>query len=136
MLRCQALRRWVIVTAVIAVSLLAFCSWLFTGWVTDNAKNSALKGTEQLLSSAGSRPTGALPKDDIPSYLWGGKECWTHLQNAMLKNSNQYVTQIAYNSDDIPNYPSNNHEVGVTVIFADGDRIMLDYFQRGLIGCR
>ncbi len=136
MLQRSAFKWWLLAVTVVAISIVAFCSWVNTAWRTDDAKTSALKQTNQLLTSAGSHPVGDLPKNDLPSYLWVNEKCWTRLQSAMAKNSNQYVAEIVYDSNDIPNYPGNRSEVGVSVKFADGDSILVDYYQGGLLGCR
>ena len=136
MLQRSALKWWLLAAAVVTISLVALCSLLFTLWTMDDAKNAALKSTEQLLSVAAAHPTGSLPKDDIPSQLWVDEECWTRLQGAMAKNVNRYVTEVTYNSDDIPNITHAHEEVGITVIFSDGERILIDYFQRSWLGCR
>jgi hypothetical protein len=54
----------------------------------------------------------------------------------MARNVNRYVTEVTYNSDDIQNISHTHEEVGITVIFSDGERILIYYFQRSLIGCR
>ena len=135
MLRRSALKWWLITAAVVATGLVAFCSLLYTIWRTDDAKSVALKSTEQLLNVAASHPTGSLPKNDIPSQLWVNKECWTRLQSAMAKNVNRYVTEVTFNSDDIPNISHAHEEVGMTVIFSDGERTQINYFQREVVSC-
>ncbi len=135
MFRRRALKWWLIASAVVAIVFIAFCSLLLTLWANDDAKNAALKSTDQLLSVAALHPTGALPKNDIPSQLWVDEECWTRLQGAMAKNVNRYVTEVTYNSDDVPNIPHNHEEVGITVIFSDGERIQINYFQRSVVSC-
>ena len=135
MLQRRALRWRAIVAAVVAVSLVAFCCWLFTGWATDNTKNSALKETEQLLRSAGSHPIGALPKDDIPSYLWVGEECWSFLQEA-LKSSGQHTTTVTYYNQDDPKYNFRDvDEVFLRVDFADKPSAFVRYYEGGIQDC-
>jgi len=136
MFRRRALKWWLNTAVVAAIGFVALCSLLLILWTNDDAKNAALKSTEQLLSIAASHPTGVLPKNDIPSQLWVSEECWTRLQDAMARNVNRYVTEVTYNSDDIPNISHAHEEVGIAVIFSDGERILIYYFQRSLIGCR
>jgi hypothetical protein len=136
MLRRSALKWWLLAAILITISSVVLRIWVDMAWRTDDAKTSALKQTYQLLTAAGSHPVGDLPKNDLPAYLWVGEKCWTRLQSAMTKNSNQYAAEIAYDSNDIPDYLGNRSEVGVTVKFADGDSILVDYYQGGLLGCR
>jgi hypothetical protein len=135
MLRRSALKWWLIATAAVAISVVALCSLLFTLWMTDDAKSAALNSTEQLLRFTASHPDGPLPKDDTSSKLWIDEQCWTRLQRALAKNANQYITEVTYNSDDIPNISHAHEEVGIAVIFSDGKCIQINYFQRSVVSC-
>ncbi len=135
MLRRQARKWWWTTAIIVAISLLAFCSWVFVAGITDDAKSAALDSTEQLLRLAASHPDGPLPKNDISSKLWIDEQCWTRLQHAMAKNANRYITEVTYNSDDIPNISHAHEEVGIAVIFSDGKRIQVNYFQRSVVSC-
>ncbi|HTP09042.1 MAG TPA: hypothetical protein VMP08_12380 [Anaerolineae bacterium] len=135
MRRRSAVKWWLIGAAVVAIGLIAFCSWLVVAGIADDAKSAALDSTEQLLRTAASHPDGPLPKDDISSKLWIDEQCWTRLQHAMAKNVNRYVTEVTFNSDDIPNISHAHEEVGIAVIFSDRERIQVNYFQREVVSC-
>ncbi len=136
MLRRSALKWWLIAAAVVAIGLVAFCGWLFTGWKTDDAKTSALKETEQLLRAAGSHPVGVLPTSDIPSYLWVDEECWSFLQDSMLKSSGTHTTTVTSYNQDEPNYNFRDvNEVFLQVDFADAPSAFVRYYEGGIQGC-
>ncbi len=136
MFRRQAFRWWLIVAAIVAISIVAFFSWANTAWKTDDAKTSALKETERLLSDAGSYPIGPLPKKDIPSYLWVNEDCWSFLQNSMLKSSGTHTTTVTYYNQDEPNYNFRDvDEVLLRVDFADESSAFVGYYEGGIQGC-
>lgn len=136
MLRRSALKWWLFAAVVVASSLVAFCNWFFTGWATDDAKTSAIKETEQLLTAAGLHPNGVLPLNDIPSYLWVNDECWSFLQGSMFKSSGIHTTTVTYYNQDEPNYNFRDvHEVFLRVDFADTPSAFVRYYEGGIQGC-
>lgn len=136
MLRHSAIKWWLLAATVVAISIVAFYSWVDTAWRSDDAKTSALKETEQLLKAAGSRPSGVLPQNDIPSYLWVNEECWSFLQSSMLKSSGTHTTTVTSYNQDEPNYNFRDvDEVFLRVDFVDTPSAFVRYYEGGIQGC-
>lgn len=116
--------------------------WLLNAQVPsekiDTPKESALQQTEQILRAAQRYPTGSLPKENLPSYLWVGEDCWRFLQEAMVQSSNRYTITIeqSFNSEDSPISSRAMIEIFILVNFASGRRGEILYYQGGLTGCR
>ncbi len=128
-------RRSTWIRIVLGVILIAPCVVCAIG-LSYNAKEEAIDETEELLSAAKKYSTGALPLNDIPSNMWVDEECWSLLQDSMLKSSGVHTTTVTYYNRDDPNYHFRDvDEIFLQVDFSDGRAAFVRFYEGGIQGC-
>lgn len=128
-------RRRVWVLLIIAVLLIVSFAVYVIGFSYD-AKKKAIDETEQLLFAARKYPTGPLPQYNIPSNIWVDEECWSFLQDSIVKSSGTHTTTVTYYSKESSNYGHRDVDViQLQVDFAGRPSAIVRFYEGGIQGC-
>jgi hypothetical protein len=78
--------------------------------------------------------------DDLPGYLRVNEDCWSLLQDSMIRNSNKYTIFVVYEydswNDPNPYAIRGRQEARLDINFPDDRRAEMFSEQGGLSYCR
>jgi hypothetical protein len=99
-------------------------------------EQSDLQQTELILEELELHPGDSMP-DDFPLDLKLAEQCWGFLQDTMARNDNQYTLVIVgvYGDYGTPTSHGAN-EVVINIVFSDGTRVEMYYYNHTLELCR
>ena len=98
---------------------------------------SALDSTALVLEAVRENQGQPVPTDLPFDVRSGVNQCWTFLQEAMAKNNNRYELVVVSVWGDYGTPTSHNaDEVLIEVVFPDGTRAEMQYYNNTLEVCR
>jgi hypothetical protein len=113
--------------------------WFLAGWTSNSlsASDRAIEQTQLILEEFDTRG-GEAALDNLPlDAQYGVKQCRSLLRTAMINSNNQYKLVVAgvWGDEGTPTGLGAD-EVMIEVIFADGTRAELQYYNNTLVVCR